>query len=283
MKKLSENQQTQVEEIGFSIVRAFEAGEVPKALGKIFLYSNSGVDMPSYRWSYANRLVAYKAGHIDAAGFKQWKEFGRKVRKGAKSFRILAPMIYKAKEDDDERGIKAGDPVVRGYKPIPVFGYEDTEGEPLPGREGEPEFLDSLPLIEVARHWGLKTLTFPGRPSPRMGFYRHGEAIGVGVENLSVWAHELVHAADHRRGSLVKKYGQDLSNEVVAQLGGSILLEALGYEAESDRGFTFEYIEEYCDEHQVDLVATCMVLLDRTCQAVQLLLDTAEELQAQAA
>src|SRR6202035_6024413 len=34
------------------------------------------------------------------------------------------------------------------------------EGEPLPGHEEEDSFIDSLPLVEVARSWNLTVATF---------------------------------------------------------------------------------------------------------------------------
>ena len=64
----------------------------------------------------------------------------------------------------------------------------------------------------------------------------------------------------------------------MAELGGAILLECLGYSAESDRGGAYEYIDRYCREHTRDLLQVCSELLERTCAAVDLILRTAAEL-----
>ena len=55
----------------------------------------------------------------------------------------------------------------------------------------------------------------------------------AGVQNLSTWAHELIHAADDRLGKLGKC---KVNNEVVAELGGAVLLQCLGKPVEADLG-----------------------------------------------
>jgi hypothetical protein len=82
-----------------------------------------------------------------------------------------------------------------------------------------------------------------------------GLAIALGVENLSTWGHEMVHSADDRRGTFARCAGQDLGNEVVAEFGGAILLEALGYSVESDRGGAYQYIESYAEKSKRDVLS----------------------------
>jgi len=67
----------------------------------------------------------------------------------------------------------------------------------------------------------------------------------------------------------------------VAELGGAVLLECLGQTVESDRGGAYRYITTYCERHSRDLLSVCTELLDRTCAAVELILKTATELEAQ--
>ncbi len=266
-----------VRRVAQQILAAFQAGTVPAACAQIFLRNTPDDSRPCARWSWRNQLLAALLGHHDARGFRQWQAVGRHVCKGERAFHILAPSLRKAEPKDDESQ-DAPEFVVAGFVCVPVFGYSQTEGEPLPGAEEEAAFLSALPLIEVASSWGLRVGTFAAEGTGRLGYYRPGEAIAVGVENLSTWAHELIHAADDRRGALVRGRGQKLSNEVVAEFGAAILLECLGHTGESDRGGAYAYIESYCQEHEADLLATCTNLLDRACAAVALLLDTAKEL-----
>lgn len=269
-----------LETLGHKLLAAFEAGRVPAALAPIFIRRDPDRPVPSERWSWPNRLLAALAGHPLAAGFRQWGKLGRSVRKGERAFHILKPRTVQAKEADPERGIEEGDPIVVGFVPVAVFGYEQTEGEPLADPEWEREFLDALPLIQVARAWGLEVATHPGEDASQLGYYRHGKAIGLSVENLATWCHELTHAADDRLGSLTRRPGQQLDNEVVAELGGAILLEALGETTASDPGGAYRYVKSYCEQHGAPLLPTCLDLLERTCAAVAHLLEEAERLEA---
>ena len=89
----------------------------------------------------------------------------------------------------------------------------------------------------------------------------------------------VVHAADLRNGKLVTKAErQELSTEVVAELGGATLLRCIGYESDADLGGCFEYVKHYCERNDAKIDRVCMQLLDRVCEAVSLILDTAEPL-----
>ncbi len=81
--------------------------------------------------------------------------------------------------------------------------------------------MDALPLLSVARSWALSVTAYNGKGARALGYYQHGQAIALGVQNIATWAHELVHAADDRRGKLAGS--SKLSREVVAELGGAVL------------------------------------------------------------
>lgn len=262
------------EEAAQRIVRAFEdANSLPKPLAKIFIRRK---DSPHCRkWSWANQLLVMLNRYGDARGFRQWKEVGRNVKKGEKAFQILGPITKKWRnEQTGEEKV-----IVIGYRSLPVFGLEQTEGRPLP--IGDPDidkWVKSLPLLAVARRWGLSIGTFDGKDGDCFGFYRYGEGIQLGVKNLSTWCHELTHAADDRNGKL-KERGQHWRSETVAELGGATLLEILGFNHDADLGGCFGYIQHYAQQERIAVTEACIRVLDRTCQAVALILDTAEQLQ----
>jgi hypothetical protein len=260
--------------IAQDILTAFESGELPKALARLFIHRQ--VEAPSKHWTWTNRLIAIRKGHVYAAGFRQWQTLGRTVKRGEYAIHILAPRITKATEDDEARGVKEGDPLTLGFLAVPVFGLHQTEGKPLPGAEEVPEFIDRLPLIEVARAWGLSVSTYAFDDAPdRAGFYTLGRGIALGVEDLSTWAHELMHAADDRLGNPMQP---KVAAEVVADFGSAILLEALGYSTESDRGGVYAYLLGFCKREKQSLLRACTALLDRTCAGVAFLLDEADAL-----
>lgn len=265
------NTDERVRRIAEDLILAFQTGAVPEALAKVFV--KKSIDVPSQKWTWTNRFLGILRGHVYAAGFRQWEALGRKVRKGERCFHILGPSLKKLDEKAEDGSDRF---LLLGYYSIPVFGYQQTDGDPLPGAEEEPAFINELPLVEVARSWHLKVDTYSLRDNPQaLGVYVHGKGINLATESRLVWAHELIHAADHRLGSLI---GEKLLTEVVAQLGGSVLLRCLGHYEESDPGFAYEYIEQYCSKYKKKVAAVCTQVLDRTCHAVSLLLKEGERI-----
>ena len=159
-----------------------------------------------------------------------------------------------------------------------MFGLAQTEGAEIPSGDPEAErWIEQLPLLDVARDWGLTVETYSGQSTGAQGWYQRGQAIALGVENLSTWAHELLHAADDRLGVLTER-GQHWRSETVAELGGAILLECLGHETDADRGGCWEYVSKYARDAEIEPISACQRVLKRTCDAVALILETAETL-----
>jgi antirestriction protein ArdC len=266
------------EAVAQRILEAFEQGTVPRALAYMFIHRE--VECPTAAWSWRNRLLVALNGQYDARGYRQWQEVGRQVKKGEKACHILAPKVTRAKEDDEARSIRAGDPLVTGFIAVPVFGLTQTEGEALPHEVEDAAFIDALPLVEVARSWGLDVSLFNNaKEVGKAGFYRRGKRIALGVTNLSTWGHELMHAADHRLGHMANS--EPLEREVVAELGSAVLLECLGYDTESDRGGVYAYIQTVCEEKKQNPISVCSALVDRVCACVAFILETAEGLADQ--
>jgi len=259
------------------ILEAFQTGNLPQSLAPIFIRRRDNV--PCRAWSWSNQLLTALAGHSDARGYRQWQEVGRYVKKGEKSFPILVPIVRKRTEKSVETGEEEERTWIAGFTSAAVFGLNQTEGEPLPPPDPEvTAWLENLPLLDVAREWGLSVDAYNGRPGAALGKYRRGNGIALGVENLSTWAHEMCHAADDRLGNLQER-GQHWRSETVAELGGAILLEVLGYDHDADRGGCFQYVQAYATDAGIEPVTACQRVLKRTCDTVALILDTAETLR----
>lgn len=253
------------------IVAAFRAGKIPEALAQVFVHRAD--DVPCRSWSVLNQLIVALAGSSDARGFRQWQAVGRYVNKGERSIHILVPLCRKA--EDPETGEERVH--LYGFKGAPVFGFEQTGGAPLPVDHAAQRFLDSLPLVTVARSWGLSVESYNGQAGRAFGKYRRGQGIALGVENLSTWAHELIHAADDRLGNL-KEFGQHWRSETVAELGGAVLLGCIGRSVEADLGGCWRYVKAYADKADLQPVTACRRVVERVCAAVNLVLDEADVL-----
>jgi len=258
------------------ILSAFESGRIPEAMAQVFIRRSES--LPCRKWSPINQLLMILNGYSDARGVRQWNKAGRKVKKGAKAFYILCPVLKEVeKEEKDKqtgRITKTTRIVPVAFKSVPVFGYEQTEGEPVVAGAGDQEWIKKLPLIEVAEKWGISVSLYDGRGHYALGMYS-GSHIHLGVENLSTWTHELIHAADDR---VLLKHGerQRWAEEIVAELGGAVLLELLGYKHQSDRGGAWQYISSYAESAQLDSLTACRKVFTRTCAAVAYVLEEAE-------
>lgn len=266
------------EQAANEILAAFQSGNLPKALSQLFIHRRDAV--PCRAWSFNNQLLVALQGYREARGFRQWNEVGRTIKAGERAFCILAPLSGTKTETDATTGEERKRPVLYGFKSLPVFGFEQTEGRPLPQGDTDAEvegWIACLPLVEVARSWGLTIQAYSGREGAMLGHYVLGKRIAIGVKNLSTWAHELIHAADDKHGTLVER-GQQWRSEVVAELGGAILLECLGLREESDRGGCWEYVTSHAQKAGIEPISACTQMIERTCKAVALVLDEAERL-----
>jgi N-terminal domain of anti-restriction factor ArdC len=263
-------------EVAERIIEAFKQPQrLPKALAPIFIHRKD--DVPCRRWSWHNQLIVALSATVDARGIKQWNKAGRKVKKGSSAIWILAPCIKKVTKEGDG-GEEEERQIVYGFRSVPVFAVEDTEGGALPkGDDRYDSWINELPLNEVARAWHINVGAFSHDGDNPLGYYRYAsngnQAVMLGVENLSTWTHELVHAADHR---LTNLKGEKWHKEIVAELGGAILLQCLGMTHDADLGGAFSYIEQYAVDAKKDTVKACIEVLDRVCSCVKLILDTAE-------
>ena len=142
-------------------------------------------------------------------GVRAWNLLGRRVIEGSKGMAILAPIIRKSENPDDEseNGYK-----LLGYKKAYVFDVSQTTGEPLPSfRFDQKTILQDKDIL-------IRGLLRPLEP---LGFrlsYHTEKELGIGVsgrclhqkkeihlleglsdiETVSVLAHEAAHALAHQ-------------------------------------------------------------------------------------
>ncbi len=217
------------------IVKVFGSKDFPKKIAKIYI---KGAGKPMSKWSFGNQMLVLLGNSEDARGFKQWGAVGRHVIKGRKAIRILAPNMIMVDETDDY-GKKTGNkfPICVGFRAIPVFRYEDTEGSPL--KEYKPKQLP--PLIDVAEKWGVKVRYDDTSMGENGSYSPSRKEIRLCVEEMDTLFHELAHLA-HMKIDGKLKQGQDPEQEAIAQLSACVLSKLYGYNAMT---YTFNYISSY--------------------------------------
>ena len=252
-----------VHETVSGIIAAFENGNIPEAVAyAMFPISN----VPSAKWSLLNRTLMFLSGTQDARGFNQWKQAGRHVKKGSKSFRILVPRI--AKTENKENG--ETETILKGFICGPVFRVEDTDGEPL---DYENIDLPEFPLIERAQEWGISVKAIPGNYS-YLGYYTPGRReIALATPEEKVFFHELAHAAHEKvKGAL--KLGQDPLQEIVAELSAQALSRMVGKRTRDTTGNSYRYIQRYAEKLSLTPQAACLKVLSETEKVLNLILST---------
>lgn len=261
-----------------SFLDAFRDGLIPKALAPTFLEPDS---TPSTRWSWRNRILIALEGHTDARGFRQWQQVGRSVKKGEKACYILRPKVVTVrKAAAQETGEESEVPTIYGFCLVAVFGFDQTEGEPL-AETPTSRYLQELPLRAVADLWDIKVSAMP--ITGAYGVFRYPRSgngpqeIRLAVDSHQVWAHELIHAADHRRGNLRPENRNHVPDEIVAELGAATLLQFLGIDNPNGAGAAWSYLLSH-NQSPAATLQLASQLLERTAAAVALLLDTAAEL-----
>lgn len=232
-----------------ALVEMFETGNMPAAIAETLIRRDQS-DAPSANWSLSNQLLMLLAGTQDARGYRQWEKVGRTVKGGSRAFYILAPLATTIK--DDETGEKRT--FIRGFKGVPVFRIEDTEGDPVEPIDYKPKELP--PLYERAVDLGIKVDWAPYVGGFR-GFYApSADYIMLVTHDITTWFHELAHAAHARVETL--RGGQNARQEVIAETVAAVL--CLMYGVEGYVAHSHAYIASYAAQHKNPAKAVLNVL-----------------------
>ena len=187
-------------------------------------------------------------------GFHAWRKMGRTVIKGQKGIGIIAPMVYKAK-DDDAKSPDEGDKdkrVVRGFKVVHVFDVSQTEGEDLPEFAkvtGDPGA--NIAVVEqLIRNDGIE-LRYESIPGGAQGLSTKGailiapdlEPAKTLMTLVHEYAHEKLHADPERRKATTKTI-----RETEAEAVANVVCQAIGVDCLKHSS---DYIQLYRGDQNV--------------------------------
>ena len=182
-----------------------------------------------HQYSFCNcmLIVNQRPSATLVAGYAAWKKHGRNVKKGEKGICILAPLLGK-KEDNDEE-----EQTIRGFRATHVFDVAQTEGEELPsfaavsGDPGQKLTLLKEAIVQsgiTVRHeaslGGASGVSYGGDICIANGLSEAEEFVTLAHE----YAHELLHHGPDRLN--FSKVVRELEAEAVAY----IVAKAVGLE-----------------------------------------------------
>jgi hypothetical protein len=185
-----------------------------------------------HNYSFGNvlEIARQRPSATRVAGLYAWNQLGRKVKKGERGIRILAPIIgIKRKRDEEaEKDItKQNTTVLVGFRNAYVFDVSQTEGAELPaihevhGDVGENRDR----LVSYIERQSIE-LVFTENIAPALGVSYGGRiAILPGqseAEEFSTLVHELAHEMLHKadRRTTTTKVVKETEAEAVAFVVG---------------------------------------------------------------
>ena len=192
-----------------------------------------------HRYSLGNQLLIsfQRPNATRVAGYRTWSQLGRRVKRGEKAIRILAPIMWRTKNEDDE------DKVV-SFRSACIFDVSQTEGKPLAEFakvNGDPG-AQTVRLRDLIVSKGIK-LEYSNAIGPAQGLSAEGrivlrEDLGP-AEEFSTLAHELAHQMLHQRQEApTDKTVQETEAEAVA----FVVCQATGLDTNSAAS---DYIQLY--------------------------------------
>jgi hypothetical protein len=191
-------------------------------------YLNVMARFHSYSYGNVMLILAQRPDATHVAGFHTWRKLNRWVKKGERGIVIVAPMIFKKKEETQPEG--DSETAVR-FKAVFVFDVSQTEGDPLPEPAdvaGDPgRYLDTLKAMIVER--GI-TLSDEPAPLGAMGVSKGGEIrLAPGLEpakQFEVLAHEFAHELLHQGAGSLR--GDKTTMETEAEAVAYVVCHAIG-------------------------------------------------------
>lgn len=255
------------------LVTMFKTGNMPEQVAFSIIHRHSGDIIPSDHWSLGNRILQMAQGTEDARGYKQWKEAGRQVNRGAHAIHILAPITIKIKEVNKETGEESERVWVKGYRPIPVFRYEDTSGRDLPYDHTyqpvtPPNFIDVAEKLGIKVDYKPLTANYLGR------FSLNTNSIKLCAEDSVVYFHELSHAV-HATFVDLRTFDRAKA-EIIAEFSALVLANICNIKGYEKQGF--DYIQNYSKAHTpASTLQEIMSILSDVDKVVSRILDVSDE------
>jgi antirestriction protein ArdC len=220
-----------------------------------------------HNYSFGNilEIARQRPSASRVAGMYAWNQLGRRVKKGEKGIRILAPIVgVKRKPDEEaEKDItKQNTRVLVGFRNAYVFDVEQTEGVELPAiREVYGDVGENHDrLVSFIDRQGIE-LVFTENIAPALGMSYGGRiAILPGQSKAEIFAtlvHELAHEMLHKteRRTTTTKVVRETEAEAIAFVVG----KAVGLEVGSASA---DYIHLY--HGNASLLAESLEVIQQT-------------------
>ena len=218
-------------------------------------------------------LIAMQCPHASyVAGYTSWRNnFHRQVKKGEKAIRIISPIKYKKKNEEDEEeeriGFKSASVFdisstyqIPDMEPVPI-GVEDLQGHV----ENYKNFLDAFQSISPV------PVNFRLFDGDARGYYNDIEKIIViqdGMterQSVKTLIHEIAHAMLHTKEQLQECKKDRKQKELEAESVAYVVCEHFGFDSED---YSFPYIVGWGGTGFQDILKESMTVIQKTADQI---------------
>lgn len=210
-----------------------------KAIGRFHRYSLHNVLL----------IASQKPNASYVAGFRTWNGLGRFVKKGEKGILILAPIVRRKTEKEEDQ--EESSAPIAGFRAAYVFDVSQTVGKDLPQIgtvQGDPkEHTDRLRGFAEAQGIAVE---YSEQIAPARGVSSGGKITLLldqsAAEEFSTLAHELAHELLHRNDR--RETTSRGVRETEAEATAFVVCQAIGLETGSAAA---DYIQLWSGDAQV--------------------------------
>lgn len=218
-------------------------------------------------------LIALQCPHASyVAGYTSWRNnFHRQVKKGEKAIRIISPVKYKKKNEEDEEeeriGFKSASVFdisstvqIDSMEPVTI-GVEDLQGHV----ENYKDFLDAFQSVSPV------PVDFRLFDGDARGYYSDTEKIIViqdGMterQSVKTLVHEIAHAMLHTKEQLQECKKDRKQKELEAESVAYIVCEHYGFDSED---YSFPYIVGWVGTGFQDILKESMTVIQKTADQI---------------
>lgn len=218
-------------------------------------------------------LIALQCPHASyVAGYTSWRNnFHRQVKKGEKAIRIISPVKYKKKNEEDEEeeriGFKSASVFdisstyqIPDMEPVQI-GVEDLQGHV----ENYKDFLDAFQSVSPV------PVDFRLFDGDARGYYSDTEKIIVVQDGMTerqsvkTLIHEIAHAMLHTKEQLQECKKDRKQKELEAESVAYIVCEHYGFDSED---YSFPYIVGWVGTGFQDILKESMTVIQKTADQI---------------
>ncbi len=218
-------------------------------------------------------LIALQCPHASyVAGYTSWRNnFHRQVKKGEKAIRIISPVKYKKKNEEDEEeeriGFKSASVFdisstvqIDSMEPVTI-GVEDLQGH----IENYKDFLDAFQSVSPV------PVDFRLFDGDARGYYSDTEKIIVVQDGMTerqsvkTLIHEIAHAMLHTKEQLQECKKDRKQKELEAESVAYIVCEHYGFDSED---YSFPYIVGWVGTGFQDILKESMTVIQKTADQI---------------